>query len=121
MSQEHGLNVRTILRRRVRVGPPLVDTAPMLKTVPKLKNTDKHAPARLLRGVAGFACGAVVAVAGALGVPAAAAAATSCPLSEMTSASQPACFVPFSAVSPFNTPIRRTRRWRLTTLLSWRI
>jgi hypothetical protein len=30
---------------------------------------------------------------------------TSCPLSEMTRVSQPACFVPFSAVSPFNTPI----------------
>jgi hypothetical protein len=30
---------------------------------------------------------------------------TSCPLSEMTAGSQPACFVPFSAVSPFNTPI----------------
>jgi hypothetical protein len=31
--------------------------------------------------------------------------ATSCPLSEMTRVTQPACFVPFSAVSPFNTPI----------------
>jgi hypothetical protein len=70
-----------------------------------LKNTNKHAHFRLIRGFAGLVCGAAVALAGALGAPGAAAAATSCPLSEMTSASQPACFVPFSAVSPFNTPI----------------
>src|SRR3984957_2593600 len=105
MSQGQRLDVRTILRRRGRVGPPFVDTAPMLKTAPKLKNTDEDARLRLLRGVAAFACGAAAAVAVALGAPGAAAAATSCPLSEMTSASQPACFVPFSAVSPFNTPI----------------
>jgi hypothetical protein len=70
-----------------------------------LKNTDKHAYLRLIRGFAGVACGAAVSLAVTLGAPAGAAAATSCPLSEMTSASQPACFVPFSAVSPFNTPI----------------
>jgi hypothetical protein len=67
-----------------------------------LMNTDKHVYFRLIRRFVGFACGAAVAVAVA---PGGAAAATSCPLSEMTSASQPACFVPFSAVSPFNTPI----------------
>jgi len=70
-----------------------------------LRNTDKDAYFRLIRDFAGCLCGAVAALAVALGAPGAAAAATSCPLSEMTSASQPACFVPFSAVSPFNTPI----------------
>ncbi|MFZ0384586.1 MAG: hypothetical protein WAL22_02875, partial [Solirubrobacteraceae bacterium] len=77
----------------------------MLETAPLPTDTAKHGPLRLIRGSVGFACGLAVALAVALGAPGAAAAATSCPLSQMTSVSQPACFVPFSAVSPFNTPI----------------
>ena len=77
----------------------------MVKTAQMLKNTDKPAHLRLIRGLAGVACGAAVSLAVALGMPAAAGAATACPLSEMTSTSQPACFDPFSATSPFNTPI----------------
>ena len=69
-----------------------------------LKATDRRAHLRLIRRFTGLACGGAIALAVALGAPGAA-AATSCPLSEMTSASQPACWVPFSATSPFNTPI----------------
>jgi hypothetical protein len=63
---------------------------------------------RLIRGCLALFCvaAAVVAALAIFGIFSSDQAAVgSCPLSEMTAASQPACWLPFSATSPFNTPI----------------
>jgi hypothetical protein len=59
----------------------------------------------LISTTVALACAALVALAGGLTTPAAAFAAGTCPLTAMTSSSQPICWQPFVASSPINTPI----------------
>jgi hypothetical protein len=83
----------------IRAPQPFVDIAAMFHM------TNRHAHLRLIRRFSTLVCGSAVALLLTLVAPSWAKAAGTCPVTAMTSASQPACWTPFVPTSPFNTPL----------------
>src|ERR1700761_4672750 len=69
------------------------------------RRADNSLVVRPLRHVSALLLAGVVGVLVALTAPGAAAAAPGCRLSQMSSTSQPACWKPFTASSPFNSQL----------------